>query len=136
MAESVRKKARIVEVTESTLVLEMCSQEACSMCAAKVLCGQDLEQKTRRIELFNDGLNRKVGDEVSLLISSIIGLKAAFWFYGVPVFLIILSIVPLRDVITDNFILGVISLALLSVYYFMLWLFRNKIEKQISITIE
>jgi len=135
MSREIHKEATVVEITEEKIVLEICAHEACGSCAAKGMCGQDGQSQQKRIELHNDGVPRNVGDKVTLVISSSMGLKGAFFAYFLPVVVVLSGIIVMQQYGIGDFVSGIVALAILALYFLLLWIFKDKIEKNILVSI-
>lgn len=136
MAKEIRKEATVVEITADTIALEICAMEACGSCAAKGICSQDSGSSSKRVTLHNDGIPRNVGDKVTLVMSASMGLKGAFYAYFLPVVLVLLGIIAMQRSGLNDFVSGFSALGILALYFLLLWIFRDKIEKNILLTIE
>ena len=127
---------RIVEITPEFTTVEIIASSACSGCHAKELCGMSEDQE-KIIMLPTNGFdNYKVGDEVKVMTKMSMGLKAVWISYVVPLAILMILILSLSAVIDNEFLRGGIAIAGVAVYYFFIWLFRDKLSNEFVFYIE
>ena len=80
--------------------------------------------------------NYKVGDEVKVMTKMSMGLKAVWISYVVPLAILMILILSLSAVIDNEFLRGGIAIAGVAVYYFFIWLFRDKLSNEFVFYIE
>ena len=71
-----------------------------------------------------------VGDEVKVLTKMTMGLKAVWISYVIPLAILMILILSLSVVIGNEFLRGGVAIAGVAVYYFFIWLFRNRLADQ------
>ena len=127
---AIAHSGRIVEITPDFTTVEIIASSACSSCHAKQLCGMS-EDKEKLIMVPTDGFaERKVGDEVQVLTKMTMGLKAVWISYVIPLVILMILILSLSSVIDNEFLRGGVALAGVGIYYFVIWLFREKLSDQ------
>lgn len=131
--EKIDHPALITKIEEGILTVQIEVQEACGNCAARRVCGSG-ENKT--FEVIDDGLDRKVGDHVTLSITRSMGIQAMIISYMIPVILIIGVISLLTYLDLSDMIVGGSALGVTALYFFVLWFFRDRLLDQITIEIE
>ena len=77
-----------------------------------------------------------VGDEVTVMTKMSMGLKAVWISYVVPLAILMILILSLSAVIDNEFLRGGIAIAGVAVYYFFIWLFRDKLSNEFVFYIE
>ncbi len=123
-------KGRILEITPDFTSVEIIESSACSECHAKGLCGMSEEQE-KVVMLPTDPYTvYEVGDEVQLCTKMTMGLKAVWISYVIPLLILMILILSLSAVIENEFILGGVAVAGVAVYYFMIWLLRDRLSNQ------
>ena len=103
---------------------------ACSGCHAKGLCGMaEMEEKV--IMVPTDPYQpRKVGDIVQVKTKMTMGLKAVWISYVIPLAVLMILILSLSAVVENEFLRGGIAIAGVGVYYFVIWLLKDKLSDQ------
>ena len=72
----------------------------------------------------------KVGDEVEVLTKMTMGLKAVWISYVIPLAVLMILILSLSSVIADELLLGSVAVAGVALYYFGIWLFRDRLSDE------
>lgn len=118
------------KIDNQKVLVEITVRSACSNCHAKSLCStydrkQDLIHATC---LHPDTI--AVGDQVTVTMQQSMGSKAVIIGYVLPLVVLIFSLI-LSYKISQNELLSVlITLIITGLYFFSVWLFRKKIDKQ------
>ena len=121
---------KIIDVNPDFTTVEIMVSSACSECHAKGLCGMS-EQQEKVIMIPTDPYQvRKVGDEVQLKTKMTMGLKAVWISYVIPLAILMILILSLSAVIDNEFLRGGIAVAGVGLYYFIIWLLKDKLSDQ------
>ena len=121
---------KILEITPDFTTVQIIVSSACSACHAKGLCGMS-EDEEKVIMVPTDPYSElKEGDEVQVKTKMTMGLKAVWISYVIPLAVLMIFILSLSSVIGNEFLLGGISVAGVAVYYFFIWLFRDKLSNE------
>ena len=109
---------------------------ACGTCHAAGLCGMaDVVEKA--VELPTDPYaSYGVGDEVELVLKASLGMKAVWLAYVVPLLVLLAVILGLFALGVGEVVAGLAGIAAVGVYYFLLWLFRNRLKNEYVFTIK
>ena len=108
---------------------------ACSACHAKGACGaSDMQDKV--IDVKKPEFEISVGDAVTVVISKSLGYLALFLGYLLPLILILTFLIVLSELGYSELIAGVVSLGIVVPYYFILYLFRNRLKKTYAFSIK
>ena len=127
---AISHSGRIVEITPDFTTVEIIASSACSSCHAKQLCGMS-EDKEKLIMVPTDGFaERKVGDEVQVLTKMTMGLKAVWISYVIPLVILMILILSLSKAFDNEFLCGLMALAGVGLYYFCIWLFRDRLSNE------
>ncbi len=127
---------RIIEITPDFTSVEIVSSSACSACHAKGLCGMSEEQE-KIIMLPTDPYTvHAVGDEVQVYTKMTMGLKAVWISYAIPLLILMILILSLSSVIGNEFLRGGVAVAGVAVYYFVIWLLRDRLSDQFEFYIK
>ena len=133
--ERVQHEGVIKSISTQTLEILIVSRSACAACHAKSACGiADMQQKTITVQRSEGEFH--VGDQVMVYASMNHAVYSVILAYIIPSMLILAAIFLLERSGSDELQAAVISLIFLSGYFFILYLLRNKISKQIKFTIE
>ena len=129
-------KGKIVEITPDFTTVEIIASSACSACHAKGLCGMSEDQEKIIMLPTDPYAVHAVGDEVTVMTKMSMGLKAVWISYVVPLAILMILILSLSVVIDNEFLRGGIAIAGVAVYYFFIWLFRDKLSNEFVFYIE
>lgn len=123
-------EGRIVEITPDFTTVEIIASSACSACHAKTLCGMS-EDKEKLIMVPTDGFRElHVGDQVTVMTKMSMGLKAVWISYVIPLAVLMILILTLSGFFDNEFLCGLLSIAGVAVYYFIVWLFRDRLSNE------
>ena len=117
-------------MTPDFTTVEISVSSACASCHAKSLCGMS-ESEDKVIMLPTDPYaTYNVGDEVMVCTKMSMGLKAAWISYVIPLALLMALILILTSVGVGEAMSALSAIAGVGLYYFMIWLFREKLSKE------
>ena len=126
----IRHSGRILEITPDFTTVQIIVSSACSSCHAKGLCGMS-EEEEKVIMVPTDPYSEyKVGDEVQVMTKMTMGLKAVWISYVIPLAVLMILILSLSSVIGNELLLGLVAIAGVAFYYFVIWLFRDKLSNE------
>ena len=121
---------RIVEITPDFTTVEITVSSACSSCHAKGLCGMS-EEEDKVIMVPTDPYTlRAVGDEVTVKTKMTMGLKAVWISYVIPLVILLILILSLSAVFEKEYMTGLVSIAGVALYYFGIWLFKDRLSNE------
>lgn len=126
----IRHSGRILEITPDFTTVQIIVSSACSACHAKGLCGMSEDEEKVIMVPTDPYSEHKVGDEVQVLTKMTMGLKAVWISYVIPLAVLMILILSLSSVIGNELVLGLVSIAGVAVYYFGIWLFREKLSNE------
>jgi len=131
----IRHTGFVKEVTETSLIVNIVNQSACSSCHANGACSvSDFKDKEIEITHFNNSY--KLGQQVTILFKESKGFTALFYGYVLP-FLLMLATLIISGLVTDNELFsGLLSLAILVPYYITLYIFRHLFKKVFNFEVE
>lgn len=132
--EHISHKGRIVEISPETTTVEIISSSACAACHAKSLCGMSENVSKQVMVPTRPGF--ECGEEVNVLLSRSMGHKAVWLSYIVPLILLVSTIILLSLFCENEFVLGGISVGVVAVWYFIVWLFRDKLADSFDFSME
>ena len=73
---------------------------------------------------------RKVGDEVQVLTKMTMGLKAVWISYVIPLVILMILILSLSKAFDNELLCGLLAVAGVGLYYFGIWLFRDRLSNE------
>jgi sigma-E factor negative regulatory protein RseC len=73
---------------------------------------------------------RKIGDIVLVKTKMTMGLKAVWISYVIPLAVLMILILSLSAVIENEFLRGGIAIAGVGLYYFVIWLLKDRLSDQ------
>ena len=130
MKNQITHTGRILEITPEFTTVEIVVSSACSACHAKGLCGMS-EEEQKIISVPTDPYSEhKVGDDVKVHTKMTMGLKAVWISYVIPLLILMILILSLSSVIGNELFTGLVSIAGVGLYYFVIWLFRDRLNNE------
>ena len=136
MSKIVTHKGKVIHLEGLDVRVMIESMSACAACHAKGMCTlSDKEDKIIDIKVSADRAAKlNVGDEVVVAVSQQRGMQAVLLAYILPAIVVILSLILLLKLLPEP--LAILSaLAVLGVYYYVLYLFRNKLNAKFVMSI-
>lgn len=108
--------------------MQIVSESACAACHARSLCSLG-DSKLKEIELPTRGWdNLKVGDEVDVVLRASMGHKAVWLAYVVPLVLMVAALLGTLAAGGAELVAGLVAIAVVGVYYLVIWLLRDKLK--------
>jgi sigma-E factor negative regulatory protein RseC len=125
----------VVQVFDSGVDVAIVSEAACGNCKLKKACGME-ESHEKIITVFTpDARLFESGDRVEVLMKPALGYRAMAILYLVPVLVVLAALVVLVKMQVPEIISGLAALFFLAVYYFVVYLFRERIGRTIRFEI-
>ena len=136
---------------DGTALVRIVQTSACAACKAKAMCASaESAEKEMRVTLLMDNgrpmgygvldadkplLEYKVGDAVEVMVQQKMGWKAVVLAYLLP-FFVMLAVMFIGNAIwaVREEILGTAALCAMAVYYIVLGLFKDRLQKEFSFT--
>ena len=121
---------KVIEINPDFTTVEIMVSSACSECHAKGLCGMS-EMEEKVIMVPTDPYEpRNIGDIVQVKTKMSMGLKAVWISYVIPLAVLMILILSLSAVIENEFLRGGIAIAGVGLYYFVIWLLKDRLSDQ------
>ncbi|MBO7225033.1 MAG: SoxR reducing system RseC family protein [Bacteroidales bacterium] len=135
--DCVEQKGIVIKKQEDKLVVKIEQKSTCSSCHARGAC-TSLDKKDKEIEIKSkDTANYNIGDEVIITISTKLGMKAVLIAFVLPLILIVLALfLSIKIFSLSQSLSALISLLVLSAYYFLLYKQNLFLSKQFNFTIK
>ena len=142
---------------DGTALVRIVQTSACAACKAKAMCasaesaekemtvtllGESAPQKSADFSGTPQAMRREgerrgfaVGDEVEVMVQQKMGWKAVVLAYLLP-FFVMLAVMFIGNAIwaVREEILGTVALCAMAVYYLVLGMFKDKLQKEFSFT--
>ena len=136
---------------DGTALVRIVQTSACAACKAKAMCASaESAEKEMRVVLLSDNgrpagygvldadkplLEYKVGDEVEVMVQQKMGWKAVVLAYLLP-FFVMLAVIFVGNALWNvrEEILGTAALCAMALYYIVLGLFKDRLQKEFSFT--
>jgi sigma-E factor negative regulatory protein RseC len=77
-----------------------------------------------------------VGEKVNLLLKRTLGYRALWLSYLVPLLILLVLLISLSTVGFSELAVGLSIIGAISLYYIIIWLFRDKLKREFVFTIE
>lgn len=129
-------RGKITEITPDFTTVEIIACSACSSCHAKGLCGMSEEQEKVIMLPTDPYATYQVGDEVNVCTKMTMGLKAVWISYVIPLAVLMILILSLSVVFENEALRGLAAIAGVGVYYFIIWLFRDRLKNEFTFYIK
>jgi sigma-E factor negative regulatory protein RseC len=121
---------KILEITPDFTTVQILVSSACASCHAKAMCGMSEEEEKVIMVPTDPYADHKVGDEVQVMTKMSMGLKAVWISYVIPLAVLMILILSLSNVIESEVYRALTAIGGVAVYYFFIWLFRNKLSDE------
>lgn len=125
-------KGIITKIENRTATINIEVESACASCHAKGMC-TSLDKGTKQIFAQIDNDEFEVGETVNVTIKESTGIKAVLLAYFVPFIVLTTTLVIVLHFSQSEALAGILSIATLLPYYFVLYLLRKKINKKFVI---
>lgn len=135
MAQTIIHRGTVKSVDGKHISVEIAQASACSACVAKKLCNSS-ESKDKLVDVVCDeATTYAVGEDVLLTGSLEMGLKAVWWAYIAPLLLLV-AVLLVAGASGNEPLAALSALAVLAVYYGLLYLNRGRLTRKFSFTIK
>ena len=120
---------------DGTALVRIIQTSACAACKAKAMCASaESAEKEMMVVLLGDE-QWAVGNEVEVMVQQKMGWKAVVLAYLLP-FFVMLAVMLIGNAIwtVREEILGTVALCAMAMYYLVLGMFKDKLQKEFSFT--
>ncbi|MFP4023278.1 MAG: SoxR reducing system RseC family protein [Thiohalospira sp.] len=133
-SKSIEHKGLIESIDGNHIKVRFLAISGCASCHAKGVCSAaDMQEKV--VDVFDQTNQYQIGETVSIVLRQSLGFKALWLGYVFP-FLLVLFLLILLSVITQNEVIsGIGALAVLIPYYTLLFFNKDKVRKQFTFTL-
>lgn len=134
--EMIKHDGIVIAVYEDgTALVRIVQTSACATCKAKAMCASaESVEKEMTVVLLGDE-QWAVGNEVEVMVQQKMGWKAVVLAYLLP-FFVMLAVIFMGNALWNvrEEILGTAALCAMAVYYIVLGMFKDKLQKEFSFT--
>ena len=120
---------------DGTALVRIVQTSACAACKAKAMCASaESAEKEMTVVLLGDE-QWAVGNEVEVMVQQKMGWKAVVLAYILP-FFVMLAVMLIGNAIwaVREEILGTLALCAMALYYLVLGMFKDKLQREFSFT--
>ena len=127
----------VVEKIEGDCVqVRIVQTSACAACKVACYCNA-AESKEKIVEVFCDNAAvHKIGQPVQVAVSRQVAAQALLWGFGISFLLMVLVLIIVLRLTGSEGWAALSGLSVLVPYYLALWLFRDRLRKQLAFSIE
>lgn len=123
----------ISEMRDSSLLVSLDGNVHCESCRANGTCGIS-DSGLKVVEIPYADSSFKLNEQVNVVLNKSLGLKAVFWAYVFPFFLMISTLLIATSFLAE-WMAGLLSLLILVPYYTILYFLRNFFKRTFEISI-
>lgn len=123
----------ISKITGNSAIITLEQNIHCESCHVKGSCGLS-ELSTKKVEAHDLDNSFRLNEKVLVTLKKITGLKAVFWAYVFPFFLMILTLIICSSLLKE-WLAGLLALFVLIPYYALLYFLKNKLIATFKISI-
>lgn len=132
MSQIASHDGTVIAVTPRLVKVEMHVVSACSSCKAHANCTfVDKADKVVEVET-DEWKNYNEGDTVTVTVNESLGLLAVLLAYILPALLLIAAVILLSVFTHSEIVAASLPIAIVAVYYLILYRFRNRLQKKFS----
>ena len=133
MEEDIRHSGIVLSVAGDLARVQIVQTSACAACKARQMCtSAESQEKIIDAEMFEP---MQPGDQVEVIVREKLAWKAVMLGYILP-FVVMMAVLVVLNLATDwdEAVVGTTALCSIALYYLVLRLFRNKLQKEFSFT--
>ena len=131
--DTIKHEGVVSRISEHGIIVSLKGDVNCEGCKAQSACGVS-ESNDKEIEIENPSQSFQLNESVDVVLNRELGLKAVFWAYVFP-FLLMFLVLIITSLFLKEWISGLMSLAILIPYYFMLFVFKDTFKKVFQVSI-
>lgn len=132
---SITHDGTIVESSEDKVIAEILVNEACGTCQAKGLC-HTMGKKVRVEAKPGPGQEFRIGQDVRVMFTPTLAFSSVLLAYVLPLALMFVVMFVLIGFTGSQDIGCVCGLAVLPVYYLMLYVMRHRLRRKFKFSVE
>lgn len=121
--------AVVKKIEDEHIIVRMEVESACAACHSKHLCGMTESKQEELIVENPDHEIFEIGERVKVEIRHSLAWKAILVCYLFPFLVLFVSFIILSITLENELQSALLALGATAAYYFVVWLFRNKIDQ-------
>lgn len=134
--EEITHPGIVEHVTESSVFVKILAMSACASCHAKGMCNlAEMEEKVIEVKR-QEGKSYIGGEKVMVTMRQSQGSKAVLLGYVIPFFLMMGMLILTLLLSGDEGLAGLSAILVLIPYYWLLYIYRNKLKRTFSFRIQ
>ena len=134
-AEQIEHKGTILSIESGVVRLSIVVMEACGACASRKVCSMGSAEKREVVVYTDNAENYSVGETVNVVARQSAGVLAVVLCYVVPLVVLVGALVVAVSLGADEGIAALISLTVTALYFAVLSLFKGRLSKKVTFTI-
>lgn len=135
-ADNIAHEGIILDIDSDYISVEIMNKSACASCNAKSMCSMS-DVKAKVIQVENRGFTLyEKGEKVNVLLRRSLGFKALWISYLIPLIILLVLLLTLSAIGVKELLIGLSILVFLALYYFIVYLLRNKIKNEFIFIVE
>lgn len=128
----IEHQGTVSKIGGSSLTVSLQGNVHCEGCKAQSACGVS-ESNDKEIEVpINDAY--RINEPVTILMQKQLGMRAVFWAYLFP-FILLVSVLFISVNFVEEWLSGVLALAILIPYFLVLYLTKSLFKKAFQVTV-
>lgn len=135
MVDTITHQGIVKNINGSHVSVRIIQTSACSSCSVKGHCSS-ADSKEKIIDVIASPGAYRIGEEVMLVGTTSMGMKAVLLAFVVPFLLLVISLFLFMEVINNDLWASLLSLGILIPYYILLWFNKSRLKQQFSFTIK
>lgn len=137
MSQNITHEGVVIGVDGQFVTVQFVRHSACSGCHAKALCSSgSSESEQRTVVARNYGMAYEIGEPVRVAVSSSLAWSAVIVAFCVPLALALISLFVMVSLTGSEMLACGLTLVLLALYYLVVWLLRDRLERRAEFTLE
>ncbi|MBT8302437.1 MAG: SoxR reducing system RseC family protein [Maribacter sp.] len=129
----VRHDGVISKISNNIVTVALKGNINCDACNAKAICGAS-ESNAKEIEVQHVSQPLGLNENVTVLLKKSLALRAVFLAYVFP-FIVLLGTLLIASYYYEEWIAGLLALAVLIPYFAILYALRNSFKKEFKVSI-
>ena len=133
--EEIIHPGKVLEITPTQVLVQIEARSACASCHASALCGMsDSEQKIVSVPYsLKDSF--LPGEDVDVVLKASMGHKAVWLAYCIPLVVLLAVMFAALKAGASELAAAGLGICATAVYYFVIWLVREKLRTEYSFII-
>lgn len=136
MANVIKHRGIVENIEGNLLKVRIVQTSACAGCGAKGYCSS-AEVRENEVEVMaSDASAYRLGDDVWVTCEMSVGRRAVWWAFVFPFLILLASLCLFLSLDCGELWAAMFSLFLLVPYYYIMWLFRKRLERHFSFSVQ